>query len=75
MNRAALVLKKAPFPAIMAAISFALFLMVYWLFTCESVEPYYFKSLIFAVPFICFGIIIFFTVKRKLGIDISKLKI
>lgn len=36
-----------------------------------SIEPYYFASLVFAVPFVCFGIITFFTVTEKLKIVAS----
>jgi hypothetical protein len=61
-----LILKKAPFPAIMTIISFFLFIVVYTLVTMKSIEPYYLEGLIFAVPFIAFGLTTFFTVTGKL---------
>ncbi|BCZ46516.1 hypothetical protein psyc5s11_25830 [Clostridium gelidum] len=63
--------KKAPFPAIMTVIYFVLFAGVYWLMTVTAIEPHYFKGLIFAVPFVCFGITTFFTVIGKLKIVTS----
>ncbi|MFO7296090.1 MAG: hypothetical protein C0P72_008705, partial [Clostridia bacterium] len=66
------IFKKAPFPAIMTIISFLLFTTgVYALVTMETVEPYYFEGLIFAVPFIAFGLVTFFTVNEKLKMGIS----
>jgi len=66
-----LIFKKAPFPAIMTIISFFLFIGVYTLVTMKSIEPYYLEGLIFAVPFIAFGLITFFTVNGKLKTDAS----
>ncbi|WP_207648960.1 hypothetical protein [Caldicoprobacter faecalis] len=37
----------------------------------ETVEPYYLEGLIFAVPFIAFGLVTFFTVNEKLKMGIS----
>lgn len=71
ISKVALIFKKAPISAIMTIISFVLFLGVYWFITVRSIEPYYFKGLIFAVPFVSFGIITFFTVKEKLKIGAS----
>lgn len=59
-------MKKALFPAIMTIISFVLFIGIYLFVTMRSVEPYYFWGLVFAVPFVCFGIITLFTVTGKL---------
>ena len=56
INKISLILKKAPFPSIMTIISFVLFIGVYLFATMTSIEPYYFESLIFAVPFVCLGI-------------------
>lgn len=58
--------KKAPFPAVMAVISFVLFAFIYYFVTVRSVKPYYFMGLIFAIPFASFGAITIFTVKEKL---------
>lgn len=66
-----LVFQKAPFPSIMTIISFVLFIGAYLFVTVTSIEPYYFKGLLFAVPFICFGIITFFTVTEKLNVGVS----
>lgn len=70
-SKLSLILKKALFPAIMTIISFVLFIGLYWLATARSIEPYYFEGLLFAVPFVCFGIITFFTVTEKLKIVVS----
>lgn len=73
LSKTSLILKKAPFPAIMTIISFILFIMVYLLLTVKSIEPYYYEGLIFAVPSICFGITTFFTVTGKLKINASSI--
>ena len=70
-NKISLVFKKAPFPAIMTIICFALFIAVYLFMTVTAIEPYYFEGLLFAVPFVCFGVITFFTVTGKLRIAAS----
>lgn len=56
----------SPLSAFMTLISFVLFIGIYFLATVKSIEPYYFEGLLFAVPFVCFGIITFFTVTEKL---------
>lgn len=66
-----LLLKKATFPAIMTIISFILFLIVYLMVTIRAIEPYCFRGLIFAIPFIIFGVITFSTVKGKLRTSTS----
>jgi hypothetical protein len=66
-----LIFRKAPFPAIMTIISFVLFIAVYWFVTVTAIEPYYFKGLIFAIPFVCFGMITLFSATGKLKIVIS----
>ncbi|MGH4122213.1 MAG: hypothetical protein ACREV6_04660 [Clostridium sp.] len=71
INKISLIFKKAPFPSIMTIISFVLFIVVYLFGTMTSIEPYYFEGLIFAVPFVCFGITTFFTVTEKLKIVAS----
>lgn len=58
--------KKAPFPAVMALISFVLFAFIYYFVTVRSANPYYFIGLIFAIPFASFAVITIFTVKEKL---------
>lgn len=72
-SKIALIFKKASFPAMTTIISFAVFVGVYWLVTVRSIEPYYFEGLIFAVPFVCFGIITFFTIKEKLKLVYSSI--
>ena len=57
----------------MTIISFVLFIVIYLLAALGTVEPYYFKNMIFAVPLICFGIITFFTAKGKLKIAVSSI--
>lgn len=59
-------MKKALFPAITTIITFVLFIGIYLFVTMRSIEPYYFWGLVFAVPFVCFGIITLFTVTGKL---------
>ena len=71
INKISTIFKKAPFPAIMTIISFVLFIGPYSFVTVTSIEPYYFKGLLFAAPFVCFGIITFFTVTGKLKIVAS----
>lgn len=70
-NKLSVVLKKAPLPARMTIGSFVLFLVTYWLVTAKSIEPYYLEGLVFALPFVCFGIITFLTVIDKLKIGTS----
>lgn len=50
-------LLKALFPGITTIIFFVLFTWVYWAVTNTAVKQYYFEGLLFAVPFVCFGII------------------
>lgn len=71
INKISFIFKKAPFPATMTIISFALFVCLYWLFTGNAIEPFYFEALIFAVPFVCFGITTFLVVIGKLRKVIS----
>ncbi|MDR3593178.1 MAG: hypothetical protein P4L60_00075 [Clostridium sp.] len=59
ISKISYIFKKAPFPAIMTIISFVLFVGVYWLMTATAIDPHYFKGLIFAIPFVCFGITTF----------------
>lgn len=58
--------KKAPFPSIMTIISFVLFVLTYLFVTVDAISPYYFVGLIFAIPFVCFGIVTYFTAKGRL---------
>ena len=58
--------KKAIFPAIMTIISFISFVGVYWILTYKSITPYYFKGLLFAFPFIFFGVITLLTAQGRL---------
>lgn len=67
------IFKNAPFSSIMTIISFMLFIEVYWLLTVKSIKPYYFEGLIFAVPFVCFGIITLFTLRGKLKLISSSI--
>jgi len=73
VSKISLILKKAPFPATMTIISFVLFIIVYLFATVTSIDPYYFEGLIFAVPFICFGVTTFFTVRGKIKIVASSI--
>ena len=66
-NSLSLIFKKAPFPAIMAILSFILFLGLYWLLTFGSIKPYYIIGLIFALPFLTYATIAFYTSKGKIG--------
>lgn len=66
LSKISFVFKRSPFPASMTIISFALFTYLYWLFTGNAIEQFYFEPLIFAVPFVCFGITTFLVVIGKL---------
>ncbi|MGE4213638.1 MAG: hypothetical protein AB7E42_02520 [Anaerotignaceae bacterium] len=66
INKISMIFKKALLSAVMTIISFVLFIGVYLLVTVKSIEPYYLEGLLFAIPFVCFGIITFFTVIEKL---------
>ena len=71
ISKISFIFKSAPFPAIMTIISFVSFVVVYWFMTAKAIEPHFFKGLIFAIPFACFGITTFFTAIRKLTIPVS----
>ena len=66
-NSLSLILIKAQFPTIMAILSFILFLGLYWLLTFGAIKPYYIIGLIFALPFLTYATIAFYTSKGKLG--------
>lgn len=63
--------KKAIFPAIMTIVSFISFVGVYWALTYKSITPYYFKGLLFTVPFIFFGVITSLTAQGRLKVITS----
>lgn len=65
ISKISLVYKKAPFASVMTMIFFIMFTVVYLSITVLSIEPYYFKGLLFAIPFGCFGVIAFLTVTGK----------
>ena len=71
MKKALKIFKKAPYPALVTIISFILFIGLYLLFTLTVVNPYYIKGLIFIIPFLCFGIVTFYTAADKLSISAS----
>jgi len=73
INKAPLIFKMARFPAIMTIISFILFIAIYLFVTMTAIEPYYFMGLVFAIPFVSFGIITFFSVTGRLKIITSSL--
>ncbi|MDN6195189.1 MAG: hypothetical protein L0I93_01700 [Atopostipes suicloacalis] len=58
--------KKAIFPAIMTILAFLSFVFVYWLVTYRSITPFYFKGLLFAIPFIVFGVLTYITAQGHL---------
>lgn len=66
MNKLSLIVKKAPIPMAFTLISFILFVMVYLFINLTTVEPYWLTSLIFAIPFVSFGCITYFTIKGKI---------
>lgn len=61
INKGSFSLRNAIFPAIMTIISFLLFIGVYLYVTITAIEPYYLVGLVFAIPFICFGVVTYFT--------------
>lgn len=67
MNKLSLIFRKAPFSAFITIISFILFVGVYWILTMTTINPYYSVGLIFAIPFVLFGIITYLTAKGILG--------
>ena len=75
LNNGSFSLSKAKFPAIMTMFSFLLFIVIYLYVTITAIEPYYWEGLIFATPFICFGVVTYFTgigrVKTKNSIIIT----
>ncbi|MDF2700084.1 MAG: hypothetical protein K0Q49_1640 [Haloplasmataceae bacterium] len=68
-----LIVKQAKLPALLTMISLGLFIVIYLFVTLTAVEPYYLEGLMFAVPFVIFGIITYFTVKGKLKLKTSNL--
>lgn len=60
------VFQKAPYPAVISAISLGLFGIVYGLDLLTAMEPHYFSGLIFAVPFACFAVVTYLTYKEEL---------
>lgn len=66
-----LIIKKASFPAVMTIISLLLFIAVYWALIKTAVEPYYFEGLVFAIPFVCFGIVTYLVSIEKISIASS----
>ncbi len=65
-NKLLSAIKKAPFPTIMAIISFILFLVAYSFVTVKAIKPYYLMGLIFIIPFVSFGIIAYFTARAEI---------
>ncbi len=65
-NKESFSLINAIFPALMTIISFLLFVAVYLYVTAKAIEPYYIGGLIFAIPFILFGAVTYFTGIGKL---------
>jgi hypothetical protein len=72
-NKRPLNIKRVAFPAITTVSFFVLFILAYLQVTVNSIEPYYFGGLIFVLPFVCFGIITFFTAKEKLKVSNASL--
>ena len=62
---------KALFPLVMAAIAFVLFTAVYLYLITRSIDPHYAGNLIFAVPFVSFGIVAAFTWTGKIEPGVS----
>ena len=63
--------ENAVFPAIMTGFSFIAFLVVYWIVTQGFVEPYYWAGILFAVPFVTFGILTYCAAKGSIGTSLS----
>lgn len=49
--------RDAVFPGVMAGISFAVFLAIYYLLTQRVIQPHYKLGLLFAIPSVCFAAI------------------
>ena len=68
MSRLSLIFKKAAFPAVMAIISFILFLFAYRFFISIKTGPYYyyFGRFMFLIPFIVFSITTYLAYKEQI---------
>lgn len=64
-ERSSSVFRKACFPAIMALLSLLFFVAAYLFVTLTTVEPQYAKGLLFLLPLLCFGAVMFFTVRGQ----------
>lgn len=60
-------LKKLIFPIIMTGLSFLLAILVYFLVTWQSVDPYVWQGILFFIPCFCFGIITHLTYIGKIS--------
>ncbi|MDN6409718.1 MAG: hypothetical protein L0J76_06405 [Tetragenococcus halophilus] len=58
--------KKAIFPGLMTLLAFLSFVYVYWLLTYRAIHPFYFRGLLFAIPFIVLGVISYLTAQGKI---------
>ncbi len=67
MNKFKSFYKKAPVHATLIIISLLVFIALYSIFTIGMVEPYYFKGLIFGVPFFFFVLMYYLTVKSYMS--------
>ncbi|BAK99363.1 hypothetical protein OBV_21650 [Oscillibacter valericigenes Sjm18-20] len=54
----------AAFPAIIAGVSFAAFLVIYWFLTQRVIHPHYYLGLLFAVPSLYFAAIAYWSKRR-----------
>ncbi len=73
MKKMRFIVKQAKLSAILTMASLGFFILIYLFVTLTAVKPYYLEGLIFAVPFVVFGIITYFTVKGKLKLKTSNL--
>jgi|GEM_PF-3497477 hypothetical protein len=60
-----LISRKLSFPCVMTVISFVMFIIAYLVITIYTVRPYYLTGLLFAIPFLIFGIIALITGKQN----------
>jgi|GEM_PF-429514 hypothetical protein len=64
MHRENFKLKSAAYPGIMAGVSFAIFIAIYYHLTQRVIKPHYYMGLLFAVPSLCFAAIAYWSARH-----------
>lgn len=66
VNKRSFSFRNAIFPAITTIFFYLFFITAYLYVNVTAIESYYFAGLVFAIPFICFGMVTYFTGIGKL---------